>query len=135
MCVCVCWGWGCTCVMWGCVCVSVEVGVWVDMDIIVCFPSRWVFGSGCTDIIDGDQNNHFLISLCIFQYNKQEIKWPQLVRLYQGAGGKLSKNSPGYNTVYKLTKDHLELNPSLRMKVKLAAQVRYYLKHYLRDRV
>ena len=66
-------------------------------------------------------------SPCFLQYNKQEIKWPQLVRLYQGGGGNFSTNSPGYNTVYKLTKDHLYLNPSLRMKVKLAAQVRQYI--------
>ena len=61
------------------------------------------------------------------QYNGQQIKWEQLVSLVEGDLGIQHDDATAevgrLRVLSKITNDHLRLTPSLRMKVKLAAQV------------
>ncbi|XP_033103740.1 uncharacterized protein LOC117106487, partial [Anneissia japonica] len=56
------------------------------------------------------------------QYNHQDIKWTQLLELYEWDIG-LDRTSPGLRRLHRLTYDHLHLTPSLRMRVYMAAQI------------
>ena len=53
-----------------------------------------------------------------FQLNGEPLEWTKLVELL-----KIDLQGEGFRLLPKLTYEHLHLNPSLRMKVKLAAQV------------
>ncbi|XP_038062325.1 uncharacterized protein LOC119732793 [Patiria miniata] len=55
-------------------------------------------------------------------YHKQDIKWTQLLQLYEWDVG-LDRHSPGLRRLHKITYEHLHLTPSLRMRVYMAAQV------------
>ena len=72
----------------------------------------------------------------LFQLHGKPIKWQHLVKLVEvDMGLEPTTNSVGgVRMLPKLTYDHLCLNPSSRMRVKLAAQVRKYTCFHLNTR-
>ncbi len=61
--------------------------------------------------------------ISILQFNKQDISWTQLLRLYEWDVG-LKRSSPGLRRLHRISHEHLHLTPSLRMRVYMAAQVK-----------
>ena len=71
--------------------------------------------------------NLTLIFNIFFQYNDKPILWTQLVRLVEESNPAMMQKAPAalgtLTPIPKLTPQHIYLTPSLRMRVKLAAQV------------
>ena len=65
--------------------------------------------------------------LSCLKYDNQEIKWTHVLNLWEQDLGVTTDHAHGnagrLRLVPKLTMEHLHLTPSLRMKVRLAAQV------------
>ena len=65
----------------------------------------------------------FYFCLLFLQYNGQDIRWKHLVDLVKGEVGKNADQTTGLRRLHHLGYEHVFLNPSLRMRVYLAAQV------------
>ena len=61
--------------------------------------------------------------ITIFQFNRQQIQWTQLVNLVEDDLIGQNQQAGGLRMLPKLSNEHIRLTPSLRMKVKLATQV------------
>ena len=62
------------------------------------------------------------------QCNGREIKWQHIVDLYKRNAGKKTE-TPGLSIAHKLKYEHIKLTNFSKMRVDLAAQVRFDLRH------
>ena len=60
------------------------------------------------------------------QCNRRDIKWQHIVDLYERNTGRITQ-TPGLSIAHKLKYEHIKLTSFSKMRVDLAAQVRFEL--------